>query len=113
MNKKILFGNINDDIKETIKTMKQHGISQLPILDHNHCVGIVSESILLDAIINSKGTKLKEIMEDAPPSISKDASIDIIANLLKFYPMILVSSAGKYLGIITKSDLLEKISNRK
>lgn len=109
MNKKIIFVNPNEDIKEVIKKIKKYDISQLPVVEHNKCVGLVSESILLDAILAKKGNKVEDIMDEAPPIISKDASVDIISNLLKFYPIILVASGGKYLGIITKSDMLLKI----
>lgn len=109
MNKKIVFANSNEEIKEVIKKMKKYDISQLPVVEDNKCVGLVSESVLLDAILNKKKGKVEDIMEDTPPIISKNASIDIISNLLKFYPIILVASGGKYQGIITKADMLLKI----
>ncbi len=109
MNKKIIFIESSEDINEVIKKLKKYEISQFPVLENNKCIGLVSESILLDAIINKKGKKVRDIMEEAPPTISKDAGVDIISNLLKFYPIILVASSGKYKGIITKSDMLLKI----
>jgi predicted transcriptional regulator len=109
MNKKIIFVSPNEAIKDVIQKLKKYEISQLPVVEDNKCVGLVSESILLDSIINKKGKNVKDIMEEAPPIISKDASIDVISNLLKFYPIILVASGGRYEGIITKADMLLKI----
>ncbi len=109
MNKKIIFAYSNEEINEVIKKMKKYDISQLPVVENGKCVGLVSESVLLDAIMNKKEKKVKDIMAEAPPIISKDASIDIISNLLRFYPLILVASGGKYEGIITKADMLLKI----
>ncbi len=109
MNKKIIFVSPNEAIKDVIQKLKKYEISQLPVVEDNKCVGLVSESILLDAILSKKGSKVSDIMEEAPPIISKNATIDIISNLLKFYPLILVASGGKYEGIITKADILLKI----
>ncbi len=96
------------EIKEVIKKMKKHSISQMPVLDGKQPVGLISESIILDAIINNKSseTLVKDLMIDAPPIIAKDSSINIISNLLKFYPLVIVAEKGKFLGIITKADML-------
>lgn len=109
MNKKIVFAQKNEEIKEIIQKLKKYQISQLPVIENNKCIGLVSESILLNAILNRKVKKVWEIMDDAPPTISKNATSNIITELLKFYPMILVSEGERYVGIITKSDLLLKI----
>ena len=109
MNKKIIFVGPNEGITEVVKKMKKYDISQLPVVENNKCVGLISESVLLDVILTKKKGKIKDIMGECPPIISKDADIDIISNLLKFYPIILVASGGKYLGIITKADMLLKI----
>lgn len=109
MNKKIIFANPNEDIKDVIQKLKKYEISQLPVVEDNKCLGLVSESILLDAILKKKRKKVKDIMGECPPIIGKDASIEVISNLLRFYPIILVASGGKYEGIITKADMLLKI----
>jgi predicted transcriptional regulator len=53
--------------------------------------------------------KVSEIMEDAPPVISRKTAKSIISNLLKYCPVVLVSEKGKLIGLITKADLLNKI----
>lgn len=109
MNPKIISVEPDDNIKEVIAKMKRHGISQLPVIEEHKSIGIVSEATLLDAILNKKGKHVKDIMEDSPPIVSKNSSAGIVANLLKFYPMVLVSEDGKLRGVITKSDLLGKM----
>ena len=96
----------DEDIKATIKKMKQNDISQLPVIEDHKSIGIVSEAILLEAFMDNKGKKIKDIMQDSPPVISKNTSIDVISNLLRFSPLLLVSEGGKLIGLITKSDLL-------
>lgn len=109
MNKNIISITPNEDINETIKKMKKFGISQMPVIEAHNVVGLVSESTLLDCLINKKDKKIEEIMEESPPTVSKTASIKVISNLLKHYPMVLVFDSGQLAGLITKADLLAKL----
>jgi len=106
MTEKIVSVKPDEDIKTAIKKMKQHNISQLPVIEEHKSIGLVSESILLEAFIDNKGKKIKDVMQDSPPVIPKNASIEVISNLLRFSPLVLVSESGKLIGLITKSDLL-------
>ena len=112
MQKKILTIKDNESIKETIKKMKKYQISQMPVLENETIVGMISENTLLHAFIEQKESlKTKDIMDQAPPIITKDTDIQVISNLLKFFQIILVAEKGKPIGIITKSDLIESIYN--
>lgn len=108
LKKNIIFIKPTEKLKSAITKMKNNNISQVPVVDGDNVLGLVSEAIVLDAIINKKSSdiEIKEIMKDAPPVITKDATVDVISNLLKFYPIVLVGEKGKILGLITKSDLL-------
>ena len=89
--------------------MKKYDISQMPVIDDHKSIGLISESILLNALMDGKGKKVSDIMEDAPPIVSKKSSIKVISNLLRHYPMVLVTEGGKMAGLITKADLLGKM----
>lgn len=109
MTSKIISIGSAASVKDAIDKMKKHEISQLPVIDSNKLVGLVSESIILDALLNSKGKIVRDVMQDAPPIVSKTASIQVVSNLLKHYPMVAVSEEGRLIGLITKSDLLGKL----
>ena len=109
MTDKMVSVSPNAAIKDAISSMKKFQISQLPVMDEHKLVGLVSESTILDALLKSKATKVREIMQDSPPIVSKTTSIQVVSNLLKHYPMVLVSEEGKLIGLITKSDLLGKL----
>ena len=109
MTKKIISVKPEDDIKEAIKKMKKEGISQMPVVEEHKSIGVVSESIILEALLKGKVKKIKEIMDDSPPVISKNTTLGVISNLLRFCPLVLVSEEGELKGVITKSDLLGKI----
>ena len=109
MNKKVISLSPNENIKDSIAMMKKFNISQMPVIEDHKVVGLISESILLDALMNHKGRNVEDIMDEAPPTVSKIASIQVVSSLLKHYPMVLVSDSGKLIGLITKADLLGKL----
>jgi predicted transcriptional regulator len=109
MNRKLIEINPETTIKDVIKEMRKHGISQMPVIKDERCVGLVSESLLLDAFTKKNVSFVKDIMGEAPPIVAKDAAIDIVSNLLRFYPIVLVAEKGKILGVITKADILRAI----
>ena len=109
MTTRIVSVNSSTAIKEAISKMKKSQISQMPVIDDSKLIGMVSESIILDALLKSKGKLVKEVMQEAPPIVSKATSIQVVSNLLKHYPIVVVSEEGRLVGLITKSDLLGKL----
>ena len=106
--KNIISLSPNDTLKSAIEKMKKYEISQAPVIENNSVVGLISESILLDSLIktNDPNLKISEIMSEAPPIVSCSADIDAASHLLKYYPLVLVSDKGNYIGILTKADLI-------
>ncbi len=109
MNKKVIPLSPNDTLKEAIAKIKKYGISRLPVVDKQP-IGLVSEATILEAIKQKKGMKdkIKEIMEDAPPTVSLTTTVEVITNLLKYFGLILVSDKGRIRGVITKTDMILK-----
>jgi predicted transcriptional regulator len=113
MNPKLISLLPEDSILDAISRMKKYEISQMPVLDKTgKAVGMISESVLLDAMLKNKSGKIGNVMEDSPPILSKDSSVRAVSDILKHYPMVLIGEKGKLKGIITKSDLLRKVYNK-
>jgi predicted transcriptional regulator len=112
MTSKVVSVSSEDNIQAAIHMMKKYEISQLPVIDKDKVVGFLSEAIILEELIQGKkDVRVKDIMKETPPTIESKASINIVSNLLKFYPMVLVVEKGVILGIITKSDIIRKLSD--
>jgi len=109
MNKKIINVNPDDDIKSAISKMKKFQISQMPVVKENKSIGLISESIVLEHLAEKKVNFVRDIMGESPPIVSKETTSQVISNLLRHYPMVLVSSGGNLIGLITKADLLGKL----
>jgi predicted transcriptional regulator len=108
MQKKVIAVKSNDTLKKVIEIMRKNNISQMPVIEEKNLVGIISETTILDYILekNNPDALVKDIMRECPPTINLDASIDVVSNLLKHYPLIMVSRQGKIIGIVTKADIL-------
>jgi len=109
INRKIVSVKPDEKVKNAIDEMKRHAISQLPVIENDKLVGLVSESIILDSLMNNKGNLVMDVMEEAPPVISIKTGIDVVSNLLRHFPIVVVANNGKLRGVITKSDILKKM----
>lgn len=109
--KKIISVSPNESIKTVIEKMKKYEISQTPVIDGKAIVGLITESILLDSIMNSNNPNIKvgEVMSEAPPTISLSADFEAASHLLKYYSLILVLEKGEFVGVLTKADLLRNM----
>lgn len=108
MNRRIYSVGEQESLEQAIAVLKKHAISQLPVLNERaELVGIVTESTVLNSLGKVPySQQVKDLMEPPPPTVSSGAPAEAVIDLLKFFPMVLVTEAGKFVGVITKSDLL-------
>jgi cystathionine beta-synthase len=103
-------------VEQAVNLMREHDISQVPVIEGGEVVGSISETRILDILISDSGAKLKpvaEYMEKPFPVIAAEASIEEIAhNIDPQTPAILVKHAGGF-DIITKSDLIFFLTKQK
>ena len=102
----------NDAIADVIKKMRAGSISQLPVMDREQVVGMVSESTIIDAIADGRNPtrlQVKDIMEEAPPIVAAVTPMAAVTELLRHVPLIIVAQNGRPKGVITKADILRKI----
>ena len=112
MYKKIITVDCEDNVINAVKKMKKHGISQLPVLQNDAPVGLISESTIINAISSNKDlSKLKvcDVMKECPPIITPNARKSFILDMLKHYSIVLVADKGKLKGLISKADVLDSI----
>ncbi len=113
MTKKIVSVEPSSPIKDIIKKMRKYSISQMPVLDKEKIIGYLSESSVLEALMqDKKNIQAKDIMQGNLSTVDKNASVGLLSSLLKFYPMVLVVEKGKLLGIVTKSDIIRNVYKR-
>ena len=112
MVKGIISVDVQMKAREIIELMNKHTISQVPVLERDNVLGIVTESSILNKdLTDIEHLTAKDIMIEPPPILSETAKISVVAYLLKSYPMILIKKEGKLEGLVTKADLLKALSN--
>ena len=103
-------------VEQAATLMREHDISQLPVIEGGEVVGSISETRILDILVSDPVAKRKpvaEYMEKPFPVISADAPIEDIAhNMNHQNPAVLVKH-GTGFDIITKSDLIFFLTKQK
>jgi cystathionine beta-synthase len=103
-------------IEEAVNLMREHDISQVPVIEGGEVVGSISETRILEILVSDPVAKLKpvaEYMEKPFPVLSENASIEEIANSMDHQrSAILVKHPTGY-DILTKSDLIFFLTKQK
>ncbi|NOZ80222.1 MAG: CBS domain-containing protein, partial [DPANN group archaeon] len=108
MQKRIISVGPGATVKAVIRKLQQHNISQMPVIHQNKAVGLVSEATLLDVMMEEKHQlQIQDIMSEAPPTISLSTGSRVITELLKYFPLVLVTDKGRIRGLVTKSDIIQ------
>jgi cystathionine beta-synthase len=102
-------------VREALRLMTEHDISQLPVCEAGECVGSVPESLLMSRIIEDPGTldhAVDGIMEPPFPVIDADLPMSRIGRLLtRQCPAVLVRTNGELGGIITRYDMVRYLTS--
>ena len=97
-------------VRQAIRLMTLHDVSQLPVMDGESCIGSVSDwSLSAKSLENTKllDAAVSDVMDAPFPVVDAAQSVDAIAKLLsKANPAVLVRRAGRLAGIVTRSDVL-------
>ncbi len=103
-------------VEQAATLMREHDISQLPVIEGGEVVGSISETRILDILVSDPIAKRKpvaEYMEKPFAVISAEASIEELAhNMNHQNPAVLVRHT-KGFDIITKSDLIFFLTKQK
>jgi cystathionine beta-synthase len=123
--------DLNDRVSRATAMFKEHGISQMPVLDRNSAgaaqsgeagpssalAGILTESDLLHQLMTGradKDTLVAEVMERKVSTVSLHASSGELPRIFERGEVaIVVDEQRQVLGIVTKMDLIEMLASRK
>jgi cystathionine beta-synthase len=103
-------------VRQALRLMGLHDVSQLPVMDAGACVGSVSDwSLSAKSLDNTKvlDTTVSEVMDAPFPIVDETQAVDAVAKLLsKSNPAVLVRADGTIGGIVTRSDMLNYLMAR-
>jgi cystathionine beta-synthase len=102
----------DDTLTTAFNRMRSAEISQLPVIDHDHLVGIIDESdVLLKVVADEKHfhTLVRDTMTQHVETLSPDASIDSLRAVLNRGLVAVIADADRFYGLITRFDLLNHL----
>jgi len=103
----------NEPVQQAFKMMRLHDVSQLAVMDPaepHKAVGIIDEGDILLAVAAGKeafGRPISEFMTSRLETVPPAASVDTLLPIFRADRVaIVVDEHDKYLGLITKVDLI-------
>jgi cystathionine beta-synthase len=114
--RKLITAASADTVADSVMLMKEHGISQLPVLDAGRLVGIVTESDLLTKLVDGRASLSSAVAEVMFRNVSTVKARDDAGQLLevfaKGYVALVLDDEEKLLGVVTKMDLVDVLTAR-
>ena len=103
-------------VRQALRLMQQHDISQLPVMEGANCTGSVNEYGLSTRALESPRVleaTVSESMDPPFPIVDAGTPADSVTKLLtKANPAVLVREDGTLRGIVTRSDLIAYLMAR-
>ena len=108
----------NDVLTPAHNRLRNAGFSQLPVIDNNKLVGILTEDTIIRFVFGKPemmNRSVSDAMETAFIKLDKETTIENLVALLHVQPYAAVMDDDIFLGLITRSDVLnylrKKLSN--
>lgn len=111
---KLLTVSTKTSVREAVATLKEHGISQLPVLDEKgRHSGIVSEIDLLNFLVAGDGSldsDLGSLVGSDYATVTPHTRITLLKRIFNDAKVVLVTEDNKLLGLLTKIDLIDYLA---
>jgi cystathionine beta-synthase len=112
--RKVITCSGSDTLADSVMQMKEHGISQLPVVDEGRLAGIVTESDLLSKLVEGRATLATSVAEVMFRKVVTVKPGDDASKLVEIFAKglvgLVVDDSGALLGIITKLDLVDLLT---
>ncbi len=103
-------------VRQALNLMSTFGVSQLPVIDGDTCVGSLVENTLMTAALAEPtllDRAVRDVMEAPFPTVDAATTLDRLApTLTRETPAALVTEQGKLAGIVSRYDLLQLMIGR-
>jgi cystathionine beta-synthase len=109
----VITARADDRVKDVIAKLKDHDISQIPVLKDGKLIGVVTEVGLLRYLASgeySLQSAVEALCESDYATVSPNTSIESVQNLLGQARIAIVTDGDDVAGVITKIDLIEYLA---
>ena len=114
--RKIVTTSPQAKVKDVIATLKELGISQLPVVEKGKLRGVVGEIDLLRHLVSggqkASSSTIASLVESEYATVTPDTKIELLQNVLADARAAIVLDRDAVVGILTKIDLIEFLSKK-
>jgi cystathionine beta-synthase len=104
-----------DSLQHAADTFREHGISQMPVIESGKIIGAVQEITIVHALhggLDSRSATVRQVMAHPMPAVEVTVLLqEIYRLLLAGNQAVVVMRDGRLVGLITRSDLMEYYEN--
>ncbi|KXB08173.1 hypothetical protein AKJ56_01720 [candidate division MSBL1 archaeon SCGC-AAA382N08] len=101
----------NDTVSDVIGLMVKHNLEEVPVVQDDQVVGVLSDTLFIERRNLSFSTKIKNVVHKGPSVDEDDSIIDVSELLLSsgYRGVPVTSKSGDYIGFLTRKNLTEVI----
>lgn len=113
MSRDLVVMDINSNIYEISKTMKEKDIGFIPISKNNSIIGVLTDRDIVVKILANKDEKIESYISKDLIKININSSIEEAIKLMgiKKIKRLLVEDNNKLVGVISLSDILNNLND--
>ncbi len=113
---RLLTVEADSTVRDAVRILKEHKVSQLPVLDEGgrHC-GVVSEIDLLNHLVENDrdpNAPLQELISSDYATVTPHTRLALLKHIFNDAKVVLVVEDDKAVGILTKIDLIDYLSHQ-
>jgi cystathionine beta-synthase len=108
-----IFVSPNETLKSAFARMRSSDISQLPVIENGHVIGLVDESDILNALVANEhdpqsvfNKQVRDVMVTRLQTISADASVTDLLPLFSAGLVPVIMDGDTFVGLATRIDLI-------
>ncbi len=108
----------SDRIRDVVTRMKEHNVSQLPVVDDDGRLrGLVSEIDLLNHMlqadhVHEADETIADMIATDVPVVGPNARLETLMSLISNRPAVVIVADDRVVGILTKIDILDFLSSQ-
>jgi cystathionine beta-synthase len=106
---------VGESVESVINAMKDHGISQLPVVDDDEIVGLINETDVLEHLLEDgkRSDPINDLVETQFTLVETDNQVSMIASFFRQDKVVIVvDDDERPIGILTKIDFIDYVSDR-
>ncbi|MCA9490306.1 MAG: pyridoxal-phosphate dependent enzyme [Myxococcales bacterium] len=97
---------------DAIRLLKEHGISQVPVMRGDRIAGVLHETNLLEAALGPKTSTAGSLATMDFCVVDRNTDVTVLSDLLRRSRVALVMENEQLIGVVTRIDLIDHVARK-